>query len=303
MRPQDLQFNMDDVASLPNTQTGERRYALVDLAQLSPAQQSMLREARSAAIVCLFEYDPVLQRQRDIGAALVDLSEADNPSHDMHTFFISIIESERVTAQTSWLISAVGPDALSRHLARYLKVALPDKRRALLRFYDAWLLPRFVRVLSPVQWADFTRLVSQWRLVQLDGTWVDVCKRPERFAVGEGDAPSAQPGAAWPMSELQHQMLVYAGLPGQVMRRYFDEQPHRAQTRTRAEVYVEGLRTMREAAVHGVVAIDDLEAIMMIGLLNGPAFVDLPAVREQFASLDSGEDFQQVLTRLATICA
>jgi hypothetical protein len=80
-------------------------------------------------------------------------------------------------------------------------------------------------------------------------------------------------------------------------------QPHRTQIRTRAEVYVEGLRTMREAAAHGVVAIDDLEAIMMIGLLNGPAFVDLPAVREQFASLDSRTDFQQVLTRLATIYA
>jgi hypothetical protein len=42
---------------------------------------------------------------------------------------------------------------------------------------------------------------------------------------------------------------------------------------------------------------------MMIGLLNGPAFTDLPAAQEQFAFLDSGEDFQQVLTRLAAICA
>jgi hypothetical protein len=105
------------------------------------------------------------------------------------------------------------------------------------------------------------------------------------------------------MSELQHQMLVYAGLPGQAMRRYFDEQPDRAQTHTRAGVYVEGVRTMRKAAAHGIVAIDDLVAIMMIGLLNGPAFTDLPAVQEECASLDSGEDFQQVLTRLAAICA
>ncbi|WP_158957182.1 DUF4123 domain-containing protein [Paraburkholderia acidisoli] len=292
-----------DLAALPVPEPRERRYALVDLAQLSSEQRRLLRADRLPPGARLFDHDAVLERQRDIGAVLVDLTGAEQPSHESHAFCVSLVESGRGLAQASWLVSAAPVAGLSQHLARYLKVALPDQRRALLRFYDAWLLPRFVRVLSPAQWTDFMQLASQWRAMQPDGTWVDLRTRPERFVVEEGAAPPAEAGAAWPMAESQHRMMVYAGLPGQVMRRYFDEQPVRAQARTRAQVYAEGVSTMRKAARHGVAEIDDLEAIMMIGLLNGPAFVELPAVHEQFAQLDAGADFQQVLMRLAAIRA
>lgn len=296
-----------DLAALPAiesaAESGARRYALVDLAQLSPEQRRLLRTDRLAPGARLFDHDAVLERQRDIGAVLVDLTGAEQPTHEAHAFCVSLVESGRDLAQASWLVSAAPVAELSQHLARYLKVALPDQRRALLRFYDAWLLPRFVRVLSPAQWSDFTRLASQWRAMQPDGAWADLRTRPERFVVEEGEAPPAESGAAWPMAETQHRMMVYAGLPGQVMRRFIDEQPARAQSRTRAQIYADGVSTMRKAARHGVAEIDDLEAVMMIGLLNGPAFVELPAVREQFAQLDAGADFQQVLMRLAAIHA
>lgn len=301
-----MQPTIQELVELTQPRQDERRYVLVDLAQLTPEQLQLLPAGGLPASARLFSHDPILESQRDIGPALLDLSGAEDPKHDSHAFFVSLAETGRTTAQASWLTSAAPQPLLAQHFARYLKVALPDKRRALLRFYDAWLLPRFVRVLSAAQWDDFTRHTSQWHAMQPDGTWTDLRKRPAQFAVESGDAPPPAPVAPatpWPMSETQHQMMVYAGLPGSVMRRYFDEHPNQAAQRTRAEIYADTTRTMRAAARHGVGAIDDLEAIMMIGLLNGPAFVELPAVREQLARLESGAEFEQVLARLAAIRA
>lgn len=301
-----MQPTIQELIELTQPQQDERRYVLVDLAQLTPEQLRLLPANGMPASARLFSYDPILDGQRDIGPALLDLTGAEDPAHDSHALLVSLAESGRTTAQASWLTSTAPQDLLAQHFARYLKVALPDKRRALLRFYDAWLLPRFVRVLSPAQWDDFMRYTSRWHAMQPDGTWPDLRQRPAQFAVESGDAPPPAPIAPatpWPMSEIQHQMMVYAGLPGSVMRRYFDEHPKQAAQRTRAEIYAESTQTMRAAARHGVGAVDDLEAIMMIGLLNGPAFADLPAVREQLARLESGSDFEQVLTRLAAIRA
>ena len=299
-----MQPTIQELVELTPPQADERRYALVDLAQLTPDQLHLLPADRLPPSALLFSCDPILEGQRDIGPALLDFTGAEDPAHDSHALFVSLAEAGRTTAQASWLTSAAPNPLLAQHIARYLKVALPDKRRALLRFYDAWLLPRFVRVLSPAQWDDFTRHTSQWHAMQPDGTWTDLRKRPTQFAVESGDAPPSAPIAPatpWAMSETQHQMMVYAGLPGSVMRRYFDEHPKQAAQRTRAEIYRESTQTMRAAARHGVGAIDDLEAVMMIGLLNGPAFVDQPAVREQLARLESGADFEQVLARIAAI--
>ncbi|CAB3803127.1 hypothetical protein LMG28688_05711 [Paraburkholderia caffeinitolerans] len=299
-----MQPTIQELIELTQPQQDERRYVLVDLAQLTPEQLRLLPANGLPASARLFSHDPILEGQRDIGPALLDLTGAEDPAHDSHALFASLAESGHTTAQASWLTSAARQDLLAQHFARYLKVALPDQRRALLRFYDAWLLPRFVRVLSPAQWDDFMRYTSRWHAMQPDGAWADLHQRPAQFAVESGDAPPAAPIAPatpWPMSEIQHQMMVYAGLPGSVMRRYFDEHPKQAAQRTRAEIYGESTQTMRAAARHGVGAIDDLEAIMMIGLLNGPAFADLPAVREQLARLESGAEFEQVLTRLAVI--
>lgn len=297
---------IQELIDLTPLQPGERRYTLVDLAQLTPEQRGLLPDGSLPASALLFNVDPILESQRDIGPALLDLTGAEDPGHDSHAFFVSLVETGRTTAQASWLTSAAPQSLLAQHFSRYLKVALPDKRRALLRFYDAWLLPRFVRVLSPAQWDDFTRHTSQWHAMQPDGTWTDLRKRPAQFAVESGEAPPPAPIAPatpWPMSETQHQMMVYAGLPGSVMRRYFDEHPRQATQRTRAEIYTDATQTMRAAARHGVGAIDDLEAIMMIGLLNGPAFVDQPEVREQLARIESGTDFEEVLVRLAAVRA
>ena len=295
---------IQELIDLTPLQPGERRYTLVDLAQLTPEQRGLLPDGSLPASALLFNVDPILESQRDIGPALLDLTGAEDPGHDSHAFFVSLVETGRTTAQASWLTSAAPQSLLVQHFSRYLKVALPDKRRALLRFYDAWLLPRFVRVLSQAQWDDFTRHTSQWHAMQPDGTWTDLRKRPAQFAVESGEAPPPAPIAPatpWPMSETQHQMMVYAGLPGSVMRRYFDEHPRQATQRTRAEIYTDATQTMRAAARHGVGAIDDLEAIMMIGLLNGPAFVDQPEVREQLARIESGTDFEEVLVRLAAV--
>ncbi|CAJ3615660.1 Uncharacterised protein [Burkholderia pseudomallei] len=68
----------------------------------------------------------------------------------------------------SWLVSAYLFERLAAELRERLDVRLPDGRTALLRFYDARILPDIARVMSDAQRSQFFVATYDW-LVEIDG--------------------------------------------------------------------------------------------------------------------------------------
>ncbi|MFG7152706.1 DUF4123 domain-containing protein, partial [Burkholderia pseudomallei] len=68
----------------------------------------------------------------------------------------------------SWLISAYPFERLAAELREHLDVRLPDGRTALLRFYDARIMPDIARVMRDAQRSHFFVATYDW-LVEIDG--------------------------------------------------------------------------------------------------------------------------------------
>ncbi|MGS1024364.1 DUF4123 domain-containing protein [Burkholderia glumae] len=133
-------------------------YALVD--GLLYADQAGVPQ-RSQASVALFDQTPDASLA-DAGPWLFDYELASGATR---TGLASLAAG---AGGVSWLISAYRVDALADELRRRLDARLPDGRTALLRFYDARIMPDIAAMMDFAQRAQFFVVAFDW-LVELNG--------------------------------------------------------------------------------------------------------------------------------------
>ncbi|TKC83815.1 DUF4123 domain-containing protein [Trinickia terrae] len=135
-------------------------YALVDGLLYSDAE-SATPLARSAATVALFDGTPDASIA-DAGPWLIDHAHAP-------TLIRSTLDNLATSSTgVSWLISAYPIESLADELRRRLDVRLPDGRMALLRFYDARIMPDMASLMEFTQRMRFFVTTYDW-LVEVNG--------------------------------------------------------------------------------------------------------------------------------------
>ncbi|WP_186239583.1 DUF4123 domain-containing protein [Burkholderia gladioli] len=138
--------------------TTVRLYALVD--GLLYADQAGVPQ-RSQASVALFDQTPDASLA-DAGPWLFDYELAGGATR------AGLASMAAGADGVSWLISAYRIDALADELRRRLDARLPDGRTALLRFYDARIMPDIAAMMEVSQRMQFFVVVFDW-LVERDG--------------------------------------------------------------------------------------------------------------------------------------
>ncbi|MCM2552720.1 DUF4123 domain-containing protein [Burkholderia glumae] len=138
--------------------TTVRLYALVD--GLLYADQAGVPQ-RSQASVALFDQTPDASLA-DAGPWLFDYELASGATR------AGLASLAAGAGGVSWLISAYRVDALADELRRRLDARLPDGRTALLRFYDARIMPDIAATMELSQRMQFFVVVFDW-LVERDG--------------------------------------------------------------------------------------------------------------------------------------
>lgn len=74
----------------------------------------------------------------------------------------SLFQLEQTYPAVSWLISTLRFEHLFNQLENQLHLQLPDKRNALLRYYDPRVLNKLLHVLNPDQFKLFTLNIDEW---------------------------------------------------------------------------------------------------------------------------------------------
>jgi hypothetical protein len=142
--------------SLVERRPGLRWYALIDGWQheqrtgewLCPAprvNRALFEETENAALA-------------HAGPWLHDLCADATRAHDWAAL-------EREAPCVSWLITAMDLQGLSQVLRLKLDSALPDGRRALLRFYDPRVLANLFNTFGDEQRASFFELIEEWHFL------------------------------------------------------------------------------------------------------------------------------------------
>ncbi|WP_321865377.1 DUF4123 domain-containing protein [Paraburkholderia tropica] len=144
-----------------------RLYALVD--GLLHAEVAGGSPERSAACVALFDGTPDASLA-DAGPWLID--------HESAPASVRAALAAQATGPSgvSWIISAYSRGALLDHLRANLNVKLPDGRLALLRFYDARLMPAIAAMMEPMQRIEFFVIAFDW-LVEINGKLMEARPR------------------------------------------------------------------------------------------------------------------------------
>lgn len=142
-----------------------RLYALVDgLLYTSAGDTSPL--ARSNGAIALFDYTPDASLA-DAGPWLIDYEIA-HPQ-----IRASLAMHAAGATGVSWLVSAYSFGALAGELRERLDVRLPDGRVALLRFYDARVMPDMAKLFELTQRVQFFSSTYDW-LVETNGQLIGV---------------------------------------------------------------------------------------------------------------------------------
>jgi len=144
--------------------TPTRLYALVD--GLLYKEIGGCLPDRSPACIGLFDGTPDASLA-DAGPWLIDYEFA--PAAVRHTLGVMAAGPSGV----SWLISAYVTGALADHLRANLDVRLPDGRLALLRFYDARLMPAIAAAMEFTQRMQFFVVAYDW-LAEINGKLMEV---------------------------------------------------------------------------------------------------------------------------------
>ena len=90
------------------------------------------------------------------GPWLVDIMKVDKEMQN------SLLQLEQVYPSTTWLISMQSLTNLFNQLESQLYLRLPDKRNALLRFYDPRVLHKLLDVFTPEQLKLLTLNINDW---------------------------------------------------------------------------------------------------------------------------------------------
>ncbi len=138
--------------------TTVRLYALVD--GLLYAEQAGVPQ-RSQASIALFDQTQDASLA-DAGPWLFDYDLAGGATR------AGLASLAAGAGGVSWLISAYRIDALGDELRRRLDARLPDGRTALLRFYDARIMPDIAAMMEFSQRMQFFVVVFDW-LIERDG--------------------------------------------------------------------------------------------------------------------------------------
>lgn len=142
----------------PEIATAVRLFALVDgLAYADRASAP----ARSQAVAALFDRTADASLA-DAGPWLIDYELAGSAVQTR----LAMLAAEH--GGVSWLISAHGIASLADELRLRLDARLPDGRTALLRFYDARIMPDIAAMMSTLQRMQFFVVTFDW-LVEVDG--------------------------------------------------------------------------------------------------------------------------------------
>ncbi|MBN3848727.1 DUF4123 domain-containing protein [Paraburkholderia sp. Ac-20342] len=144
-----------------------RVYALVDGLLYGEANGGQVPE-RSEQCIALFDGTPDASLA-DAGPWLIDYAAAPG------TVRGALAAQAAGSTGVSWLISAYQIAALADNLRDNLDVRLPDGRPALLRFYDARLMPSLAETMSFHQRIQFMVFAFHW-LVEIDGKLSEIGK-------------------------------------------------------------------------------------------------------------------------------
>jgi aromatic ring-cleaving dioxygenase len=137
-----------------------RLYALVDGLLYNSADDATPL-ARSNGAIALFDDTPDASLA-DAGPWLIDYEIAHPQMH------ASLAKHTAGAIGVSWLVSAYSFAALAGELRERLDVRLPDGRVALLRFYDARVMPDIAKLFKLTQRVQFFSSTYDW-LVETNG--------------------------------------------------------------------------------------------------------------------------------------
>ncbi|OCG10166.1 hypothetical protein A9G24_10610 [Gilliamella sp. App6-5] len=90
------------------------------------------------------------------GPWLIDIMQVDKNVQN------SLLQLEKTYPSVMWLISILSLDYLFNQLENQLHLQLPNKRNALLRYYDPRVLNKLQNVLTPKQFKLFTLNIIDW---------------------------------------------------------------------------------------------------------------------------------------------
>jgi hypothetical protein len=90
------------------------------------------------------------------GPWLIDIMQVDKNVQN------SLLQLEKTYPSVMWLISILSLDYLFNQLENQLHLQLPNKRNALLRYYDPRVLNKLQKVLTPKQFKLFTLNIDDW---------------------------------------------------------------------------------------------------------------------------------------------
>ncbi|MWP48051.1 DUF4123 domain-containing protein [Gilliamella sp. Pas-s27] len=90
------------------------------------------------------------------GPWLIDIMQVDKNVQN------SLLQLEKTYSSVTWLISILRLDYLFNQLENQLHLRLPDKRNALLRYYDPRVLNNLQNVLTADQFKLFTLNINDW---------------------------------------------------------------------------------------------------------------------------------------------
>lgn len=149
---------------LQGTMPALRLYALVDGVQYQAKLGNTLQPGSGLFPLFAGTIDAALAHA---GPWLLDAASVDEAT------ISQLAELERNTPSLTWMIAFQDLEGLGQLLQLNLDVYLPDRRRALLRFWDPRVLVNLARTLDAAQRQEFFGHIHEWHLL-LDGkrVWI-----------------------------------------------------------------------------------------------------------------------------------
>ena len=92
------------------------------------------------------------------GPWLIDMTEAPEQAEQLEIL-------EQALPSVSWIITSVDLEGLAQLMQLKLNVELPERRPALLRFYDPRVLGNLYHTMNAQQRADFFYLIDEWHFM------------------------------------------------------------------------------------------------------------------------------------------
>ncbi|WP_244137705.1 DUF4123 domain-containing protein [Burkholderia sp. BCC1644] len=248
-----------------------RLLALVDGA----LDDTMLDMARARGIAwCSLYPDTMLEASRpEIGPFLLDLT-ADNDAS--HATMLDLLNAGGDADLAVWLATGHALTDLATYLHPLAEATLPDKRQALLRYYDPSILENLVQILTPAQRRE------------LLATFVELRYRfdPWEVVAGQEHGPLPAPTAASIIfTDAQYDALAREGFAESLYFQLRDEfLPPMSAVPDRWGIRYAKELVARARERHGLANENDLAYFVLVGMNVHPAFDAHPAIAAKIAA-------------------